>query len=178
MPIGIPLFGPFLIPFALILILYVLNRKNRNEVINGEKLNLIQEGNIHVKKILNLKRIIPVAIFVVLTIISVINYVGSKKPEIDNSSTLTSVYPQVENNVFDIIFKPLSWSTLVYLIMYLILMNNIKNNKEMNEETKNAMKEYYGGRTIYLVVLCITLFALTTVLGVVLVPTGGTSTVI
>lgn len=177
MPIGIYLFAPFLVAVLVIIVLMIINRNKRKAKMNAEKLKLVEEGKKELSLIINLKRVVPILFIVVLSIINIIIYVQDSKAASTETIGLTEISHVTSNNgitVFTNILKFISYGSIIYTVLYLILIYKIKKTTIFNEEKRIAMLEYYGGRTIYLILTCIVLVVLARVLELILTPAGCT----
>ncbi|MBQ8380162.1 MAG: hypothetical protein IJX34_05020 [Clostridia bacterium] len=152
-----------------LVILLVANRKKRESKMDDEKLKLVAEGKKELAIFINLKRFLPIAIAVIFIIL---NIVLMSQPKID-SNEITSLKEVGGNNHFIVkIIDSIKYAMAIYTVLYLMLIFRIKKINTFNEEKRTAMLEYYGGRTLYLILICVMLFILSFGFSIILAPTA------
>lgn len=169
-------FGPFVIAFAIVLLLVKINRDKRKKVMTQEKLELVKKAKTKLILILDLMQFwVSTVITISLVIIPIVYVFLSIESEklAKEFRYLASWNEDPRYNFANAVtgsLEIISIGAIIYALLYLILMYRIRKSKKMSEEEKNAMQEYYRGRTIYLILLCIVLIIFTYIISLVVSP--------
>lgn len=153
---------------AAAIILFITNRVKRSKNIDENKKRLIEEGKKELSLFINLKRLLPLLIVIVLIITNVVLIISKNDRPVKPDAPLAPISTDIGLNNFVGIFKSFSYAAVIYTILYLILMYKIKKSSEFSEDKREALLEYYGGRTIYLILTCIVLYILTFIISFVM----------
>lgn len=163
----------YLVCPAAAIVLFIVNRDNRNKNINGEKMALIHKAKKQFSLDFVLMKIIPILIFIVGIILNILIFTQNiedikNRYETESNDLLISnmnyimekdkTVNEIWNMIIDCSFS-FSVALAAYTIIYIIFMQRLKKNKKLSEESKNAMIEYYKNRTLYLVLIIVSIFA-------------------